>query len=104
MVGDVWLSPRRARGNGTSSSAWVARVGEQHWIFFKVRTGEGFVMLHDGQRVGANQRISTSTALGIMRAQQGAGGGAPRPSEWGKRLELPWVVRDVLGVHIITCC
>ena len=45
--------------------------------FFKVRTGEGFVMLHDGQRVGANQRISTSTALGIVRAQQGGGGEPP---------------------------
>ena len=45
---------------------------------FKVRTGEGFVMLHDGQRVGANQRISTSTALGIVRAQQGGGGGAAK--------------------------
>ena len=45
--------------------------------FFKVRTGEGFVMLHDGQRVGANQRISTSTALGVVRAQQGGGGSPP---------------------------
>ena len=75
-------------------------VGGTRWKtardFFKVRPGAGFVMLHDGQRVGAKQRISTSTALGIVRAQQG-GGGAPRPSEWGKRLELPaqWVVRNV---------
>ena len=86
-------------------------VGGTRWKtaldFFKVCMGEGFVMLHYGQRVGATQRISTSTALGIVRAPQGGvGGGAPRPSEWGKRLGLPaqGVVRDVRGVHTITCC
>ena len=44
--------------------------------FFKVRTGEGSVMLHDGQRVCVNQRISTNTVLAIMRAQQ-VGGDPP---------------------------
>ena len=46
--------------------------------FFKVRTGEGFGMLHDGQRVGVNQRISTSTALGIVHVQRGGSPPAKR--------------------------
>ena len=56
-------------------------VGGTRWKtaldFFKVRTGEGFVMLHDGQSVDVNRRISTHTPLGIMRAQQGGGRSPP---------------------------
>ena len=63
-------------------------VGGTRWKtaldFFKVCMGEGFVMLHYGQRVGVTQRISTSTALGIVRAPQGGEGGSPPAKRVGQ--------------------